>query len=252
MTGAGGLTEDGFLGGRLRVLQPKVGFRSSADAVLLAAAVPARPGDAVLEIGCGAGVAALCLLARVPSAAVTGLELQPDYAALARQNALRNGLALEVVEGDLTAMPAALRGRSFDHVMMNPPYLRAGGGTAATDPGRDAALRERAPLAAWIAAGLRRLRPGGTLTLIQSAARLGDILAACGTGTVTILPVQPRRGRPAGRVIVAVRKGRRGDLRILAPLVLHRGESHEGDRDSHSAEAEAILRAAAPLPVADR
>jgi len=252
MTAEGRLTDDAFLGGRLAILQPERGFRASADAVLLAAAVPARDGETALEIGCGAGVAALCLIARVPGVRVAGLEVQPGYAALARRNAARNGLSLEVHEGDLAAMPAALRAAAFDHVLMNPPYFRPGHGTAAADAGRETALREQAPLAAWIGAGLRRLRPGGTLTVIQSADRLADILAACGTGTVTILPVQPREGRPASRVIVAVRKGGRGALRLLAPLVLHAGAAHDGDRDSYGPEATAILRGGAPLPVAGR
>ena len=114
--------EDGFLGGRLRIAQPVRGYRAGADAVMLAAACPARPGESVLELGCGAGVALLCLGARVPGLALTGLELQPAYAALARRNAAANGIAARVAEGDLAHMPALLRGESFDHVIANPPY----------------------------------------------------------------------------------------------------------------------------------
>lgn len=125
------LSDDGFLGGRLRLLQPKAGYRAATDPVLLAAAVPARAGENALELGCGAGAAALCLAARVPGLAVTGLERQPAYAALARENAARNGLALTVIEGDLAHLPAALRERSFDHVLANPPYYPAGGAGSA-------------------------------------------------------------------------------------------------------------------------
>ena len=115
------LTTDAFLGGRLAIRQPKAGYRAGIDPVRLAAAVPARSGETVLELGCGAGVAALCLGRRVPGLALAGIERQGDYAVLARENAAANGIAFEVVEGDLARMPASLRARSFDHVIANPP-----------------------------------------------------------------------------------------------------------------------------------
>ena len=242
------LTRDGFLGGRLAILQPREGYRAATDPVLLAAAVPARAGQSVLELGCGAGVAALCLLWRVPGAAATGVERQAAYAALARRNADLNGLPLAVEEADLTRLPPALRARDFDHVLANPPYFPAGGGTPARDPGREAAQREETPLDLWCDAGLRRLRPGGSFTLIQLAERLPELLRALsGRGSVCVLPVVPRAGRPAGRVIVQVVKGGRAPFRLLSPLVVHAGEFHRADADDYSPEARAILRDGAPL-----
>lgn len=243
------LTEDGFLNGRLRIAQPKGGYRAAMDPVLLAAAVPAKPGESVLELGCGAGVASLCLGARVAGLRLTGLELQAAYAALARRNADRNGLSFEVVEGDLQAVPAVLRAQSFDHVIANPPYYPAGGGTAAADPGRETALREATPLAVWMAAGLRRLRPGGWLTVIQSADRLPDLLGALGpgAGSIVILPIAARPGRPAGRILLRTRKGGRTPFRMLAPLILHEGAGHLADGDDHTEAARAVLRDGAAL-----
>lgn len=243
------LTCDGFLGGRLRIWQPRHGYRAAADPVLLAATVPARPGEAVLELGCGAGVASLCLGLRVPGLRLAGIELQPAYAALARRNAAENGIVFDVFEGDLARLPAALRAQDVDHVMANPPFFPAGGGTGARDAGREVAQREATPLAAWIDAGLRRLRPGGRITLIQIAERLPDLLAplAGRAGDITVLPVAAREGRAAGRVIVQARKGGRGPFRLLAPLVLHAGVCHERDGDDHTDAARAILRDGAPL-----
>lgn len=245
------LSEDAFLGGRLSVLQPRRGFRAATDAVLLAAAVPARAGQAVLELGCGAGVASLCLGARVPDLALTGLELQPAYAALARANAARNDQPLTVIEGDVAVPPAVLRACVFDHVLCNPPWYRPGGGTAASDSGRERALREAAPLAVWIDCAARRLRSGGRLTLIHEAARLPDVLAACDArlGSLVVLPLTPRAGRPARRVIVAARKGGRAAFRLLAPLVLHAGSAHGRDGEGFAPEVEAVLRDAVPLSV---
>jgi tRNA1(Val) A37 N6-methylase TrmN6 len=242
------LTDDGFLGGRLRILQPRMGYRAATDPVLLAAATGAQPGQNVLELGCGAGVASLCLAARVPGVVLAGLERQPAYAALARENAARNGVTLEVVEGDLADMPQALR-RTFDHVIANPPYFGAGLGTPARDPGREAALREETPLAVWIDAATRRLAPGGWLSVIHEAARLPDLLAATDgrLGSTALLPLIPRAGRPAMRILLRARKGGRGAFRLLAPLVLHDGPAHDGDRDSFTPELRAVLRDAAPL-----
>mgnify|MGYP002622056061 CR=1 FL=1 len=246
--GGGDVTDDGFLGGRLRILQPRGGYRAGIDPVLLAAAVPARPGESVLDLGCGVGTAALCLGWRVAELALSGLELQPDYAALARQNAARNGIAFGVHEGDLGQMPPALR-RAFDHVIANPPYFAHQGGTPARDAGRETALREATPIALWMASAGRRLRPGGHLTLVQLAERLPDVLAALGPGfgSVVVLPVVPRADRPATRILLRARKGGRGAFRLLSPLVLHEGPAHDGDRESFRPEVSAVLRDGAAL-----
>lgn len=248
----GDLTRDAFLGGRLSILQPRHGYRAATDPVLLAAAVPARPGQSVLELGCGAGVALLCLAKRVPPGLrLVALELQPDYAALARRNAAENGVEVQVLEGDVAAPPRALRGQAFDHVLANPPWYPPGGGTQAADAGRETALREAAavPLAAWVDCAVRRLRPGGRLTIIQQTARLAGLLAALDRrmGSVALRPLSARPGREAGRILLQARKGGRGALRLLAPLVLHAGSHHLRDGEGFSPEADAILRAAAAL-----
>lgn len=242
-----GLTCDALLGGRLRLWQPRAGYRAATDPILLAAAVPARAGEAVLELGCGAGAALLALGLRVPGLNLTGVELQPEYADLARRNAAGNGLAATIHQADLTALPPELR-RPFDRVLMNPPFFDPAA-PGALDAGRDTAQREATPLAAWLEAGLRRLAPGGWLTVIHRAERLPGILAALAgpAGDFAVRPLAPRAGRPAGRVIVQARKGARGPFRLLAPLVLHDGPAHPGDRDHFTAEARAILRDGAPL-----
>lgn len=236
------LRRDGFLGGRLLIAQPAAGYRAGADAVMLAAACPAQGAETVLELGCGAGAALLCLGAREPGLALTGLELQPDYAALAQANACENGVAARILCGDLARMPPDLRAESFDHVIANPPYFTTG--SVSPDAGRGVARHEDQPLSHWIEAGLRRLRPGGWLTLIQRAERLGTILATLGapTGEITILPICARPGREAGRVIVMARKGAKSPMRLLYPFVMHEKPSHLMDAEDLTQAAREILR----------
>jgi tRNA1(Val) A37 N6-methylase TrmN6 len=247
------LTRDAFLGGRLSLLQPREGYRAGTDPVLLAAFVPARAGENVLDLGCGAGTAALCLAARVPGLELHGLELQPAYAALARRNALDNGITLHVHEGDLRAMPKDLRALAFDHVLTNPPFHSAA--TPSRDAGRAVAHHEGgAGLADWIVAGLRRLRPGGTLSLVQRIDRLPEALAALAgrAGAVEVLPLAARAGRPAGRFLLRARKGSRRPFVLHAPLVLHEGPAHARDGDDYAPAARAVLRDLAALqPAAD-
>ena len=242
------LTDDAFLGGRLRLWQPARGYRAATDPVLLAAACPARAGETVLDLGCGAGAAALCLAARVPGVMLTGLEVQPAYADLARRNAARNNIAMTVETGDLRQMPPALR-RDFDHVISNPPYYPPGGSPSPL-AGRALAMQvDQVPLGDWVQAAARRLRPGGWLTMIAGADALPDLLGALAPklGSATVLPLAPRAGRPPGRVLLRARKGGRAPFRLLSPFVLHGGDRHEGDREAYTPEANAVLRDAGNL-----
>ena len=250
---SGALTDDGFLNGRLQMLQPRHGYRAATDPVFLAAAIGAKTGETVLELGTGVGVALGCLLARVEVAA-TGVELQPDYADLARQNMARNGLAGEIITGDIADMPPDLRAQSFDHVMMNPPFYPSARHSAPQNAGKSAAFLEGDfGLKHWIEAGLKRLKPLGWLTIIHRAERLATILTALEkTGDIRILPLASRAGRPAGRVLVRARKGSAGPLCLFPPLVLHTGESHAQDGDDFSPAARAILRDGNALAMSGR
>jgi len=241
------LTRDAFLDGRVQAWQPRAGYRAATDPVLLAAAVPARAGQNVLELGCGVGVASLCLAARVPGLEMTGVEVQAEYAALARRNAAENGVALQVLKADLEALPSDLRARRFDHVIANPPYY-APQGPAAQNVGRDKALREDTPLSVWIDTALRRARDGGQITLIHLAERLPDLLAGfAGRASCHVLPLAARAQRPARRVIVQARKGARAPFVLLPPLVIHQGDKHLGDGDDFTDAARALLRDCAAL-----
>ncbi|WP_240782368.1 tRNA1(Val) (adenine(37)-N6)-methyltransferase [Roseococcus sp. SYP-B2431] len=228
------MTEDGLLGGRVRLLQPRQGFRAAIDPVLLAAFVPARSGEAVLEIGCGTGAAFLCLAARARGVTVTAIERDPELAALALRNAALNGAEATILAEDCCALPTL---PPMHHAMANPPYWTAG--TASPHAGRRQAAHEDVPLSAWIAALTRPLRHKGTVSLVLPAARLAEAAAGfrdAGCGAVRLLPLWPRAGAPAKRVLLQARKGGRGADEMLPGLVLHEADG------SLTSEAENVLR----------
>ncbi len=242
------VTRDAFLGGRVHLYQPLRGYRAGVDPVLLAASVSARAGETVLDLGCGAGAISLCLQARIPGLRLTGFEAQPAYAALARRAAQEAGVAFDVIEGDVSAPPAALRHLSFNHVVTNPPYFLENSSTVSPDPGRAQANAETVPLADWIDLAARRLHPGGWLWMVQRADRLLDVAVALEGrfGSVSVRPVVPRSGRDASLVLVRARKGGRAAMRLMSPLVLHSGDVHR-DGGDYTPQVAALLRDAAPL-----
>ncbi|MGK9171177.1 methyltransferase [Inquilinus limosus] len=235
--------EDRLLGGRVRLLQPRDGYRAAIDPVLLAAAVPAGPGERVVDLGCGVGAALLCLAARCPEVSVTGVERDPGLASLARDNLELNGLAgrAAIVEGSV-ADPVP--GAPFDRAMMNPPFLPPGRGRASGHPVKAAANVEGGlDLAGWVAAAARALKPRGWLTLIHRADRIDEICAALrpAFGSLTLFPLWPRAGEAARRVLVQARRGGRSPAVLAAGLVLHEADG------SFTTAAQAVLRDATPL-----
>jgi len=238
VTDAAAVTQDALLGGRVLLTQPLRGFRAGSDAGLLAAAVPAWPGQRVLDLGCGTGPALLCLAARVPGLDLHGLDLQPDLVALAQANMAANGFAATITAGDVRALPSGLAG--FDHVLANPPYFRIDRHHASPRADRATARTEgEASLADWCRAAIAATRPGGTVTIIQRADRLDELLAVL--PAVTVLPLAAQPGAAPKRVIVRSAIGASAPPVRLPPMVLHRPDG------PYNEATEAILRHAAPL-----
>ncbi|MGJ5618257.1 tRNA1(Val) (adenine(37)-N6)-methyltransferase [Sulfitobacter sp. MF3-043] len=240
------LTHDAFLGGQLHLFQPRHGYRAGVDAVLLAACVQAEAGQSVLELGCGVGAAILCLNARIPGLALTGVEVLPQNAALARRN---GGAALEVVTADLADMPLHVRQRQFDHVLANPPYFDRAASVSSDDPTREAAHGEHTPLHKWVKIAGKRLAPKGRAYFIHRAERLPDLIRAlpADLGSVEVLPLAPRKGRRAELIILRARKNGRAAFRLLNTFVMHQGAAHGEDGDAYVPALRAVLRDGAAL-----
>jgi tRNA1(Val) A37 N6-methylase TrmN6 len=240
------LTEDGFLGGRLRILQPEKGYRAGIDAVFLSATIPCAAGESVYEAGIGTGVAALCLLSRCPAAHVTGIEIAARYAMLCEENAKRNGFGAslrvihadlkEALRKDLASMPPH---GSFNHAFANPPYFEDGKGTVSPH-----LLKAQAhvfgpdDLDLWVRVLHTMVTLRGTATFVHRPESLGKLLQVMEDrfGDLRIAPLYAREGTAASRVIVQGVKGSKAPMQLLPGLVLHDHSSQ------FTAEAEAILR----------
>jgi tRNA1(Val) A37 N6-methylase TrmN6 len=243
---AGPTSTDEFLGGRIQIVQPKRGHRAGSDAVFLAAAVPAHEGERILDAGAGVGAAGLCLLARVPGAHVTAAEIDEELCALAAINAAHNGFAarFEAINADVTARgkrleALGLKRESYQQVIANPPFYAEGKVRPAPDKGRAAAhVMRQEDLAAWVRFLAAMAAPGAIVTVIHRSEHLGELLDLLRSrfGGLVVLPLFPKPGEPAARIIVQGRKGSRAGLSLLPGLVLHEA----GGRYTETAEA--VLR----------
>jgi tRNA1(Val) A37 N6-methylase TrmN6 len=227
-----------FLNGRVIVRQPESGFRAGLDAVMLAAAVP--EGASALELGAGAGTASLCLAARFSATTITGIEIDPELVRIANDNAAANRMQDRVrfSAANIFALPLEFK-REYDCVLINPPFH--GDGQSSPDPNRARALMDEGALTDWLVAGLKRTVSGGTLTVILRADRLNEALAALPLTGVRVLPLWPKLGEPARRVLIQVRKGSGTAFSLLAGITLH------DNSGTYTPEADAILRGEAAL-----
>lgn len=241
-----GISRSTLHGARVPLDQPVRGYRAGLDAVLLAAALDLRDGAQACEFGCGAGAALLCAARLNAGAKFTAFEQDADMAALAASNATLNAFQhrIGIETGDALALAGTDR---FDAVFFNPPFFDDQSALRPPSSEKRGAWISEAPLEDWIRAGLKSLRVKGQLVLIHRADRLGDILAALQgrAGSAGVLPVHPRAGDPAKRVIVRAVKGSKGPLRVLPGLIVH---GAGGER--FTAQASAIFAGEARLDLA--
>ena len=223
------VTEDAFLGGALRLRQLKSGHRAGHDAMLLAAATPARPGNRVADLGAGVGAAGLAVARRVGDIDLVLVEIDADLAGLARSNAASNALAADVIVLDVEASAAAfaaagLSPDSIDVVLMNPPFNDSTRHRISPDKARGIAhVATATTLANWVHAARRILKSKGWLTLIWRADGIAAVLAALdhGFGSLEILPVHGDVKGPANRILVRAAKGGGAPTQIHPALMLN-------------------------------
>jgi tRNA1(Val) A37 N6-methylase TrmN6 len=251
---SGAFTEDAFLGGQLRLRQPGSGHRAGHDAVLLAAATAAQPGDRVVDFGAGVGAAGLAVARRVGGIELVLVEIDAALARLARDNAGANAIAAETVVLDVTASAEALAAAglapdSADVVLMNPPFNDPARHRASPDMAREVAhVATAATLERWVHAARRTLKSGGALTLIWRADGVAEVLAALdrGFGSLAILPVHGDPAVPAIRILVRAIKGGKAPTRIHAALMLNDESGVPNKRVQEILAGKGVLPLASP------
>ena len=247
-------TQDAFLGGKLHLRQPKSGHRAGHDAMLLAAATPARSGDRVVEFGAGVGAAGLAVAKRVAGIKLVLVEIDKGLAELARGNAISNAIAADLIVLDVTSGPGAfetagLSVDSADVVLMNPPFNDPARHRASPDRGREVAhVATAATLESWVHAGRRILKSGGVLSLIWRADGLAEVLAALdrGFGSLKILPVHGDAATPAIRVLIRAIKGGKAPTQLHAALMLNDETAKPNRRVQEILAGKGILPLAVP------
>ncbi|MEL6662350.1 MAG: methyltransferase [Pseudomonadota bacterium] len=224
MTSALEVTHDTVFQGRVKLVQPKKGLRATTDSLLLAASLPEKPGGHFLEFGTGCGGALLPAAWRIGAARFTGVEIEAHLAELATAGAAANGFEdrVDIINAEASEWAKAHENQ-FDAVFSNPPFF-APGQISPPGEGRSSAYLASVPLEDWLKAMVFAAKPRAPIIVLHRAAELARLLAPLDRwgGEITVLPIHPRRGQAANRVLVRMRKGlKRGDVRLLPGLVVH-------------------------------
>ncbi len=238
------------LGKRLALYQAPEGFRTSMDSVMLAAACPANKDDNILDLGCGVGSAGFCVLTRLGDTRLTGIDIQDDHVALAVKNAQTNGMEerAQFLQGNVKDLELEER---FDHVIFNPPYKESGAHISSPSVSKAKAIghtENEVDLKTWISCAHRHIRGQGSLTIIHEASQLDTLIHSLfgreggrRFGNIEIIPLYPKVGKAAKRVIVRAYKHKKSKSILHAGLILH------NENGNYTKEADHVLREAASL-----
>ena len=252
-TGVNGKDEetlDAVLGGRLRIIQKKSGYRFSIDALLLAHFVALKEGEECIDLGTGSGVVALILACRRSRGRILGIDIQEELVAMARRSVELNGLAgcIEIRRGDLRHPGSLFAPASFDVAVFNPPYRRLRSGRTNPDRGKALARHEITGTAGdFLAAADLALKPGGRAYAVYPARRMVELISRMRAARIEPKLLRIVHSRPGGRgelLLVEGVKGGREQLTVLTPLFIY------GEGSEYSAEAAAIFRDLAAFPAA--
>jgi tRNA1Val (adenine37-N6)-methyltransferase len=226
------ITHDTLLRGRVKLFQPRRGFRSSLDPVLLAGFV-APPFGHFLDIGCASGALSFLLLAKDSAARGGGVEIQPRLAALAGQGAEANGFAdrFRVVTEDVRAQ-GAVAAQAFDLVATNPPFRPVGEGVPSPLSEKAWANHEvTLALREWLDVSAAALHPDGRLATIFPFDRLEELrreLHAHGFAIKREREVVPREGEAPNRILVEAAHSA-VQARLEPALVVHAGQGYSAE-----------------------
>ncbi len=210
-------------------------FRLGTDTVLLASFAKTGGAKRGIDLGCASGALGLLLLCRSDKLHMSGLEILPEAAELARANMAANGLETrsDIICGDIREHRRLFRSGSFDLVLSNPPYFPVERGYQSPDADRAGARGEAlCSMDDICAAAAFLLRTGGSFFIVHKPERLSE-LCCC----MTKHGLEPKRlrmvchkaGSAPNLVLLEGRRGGRPGLKVEPCLVIRNSDDSESD-----------------------
>ena len=240
-------TKDSFLGGGIRIWQPKKGYRAGIDPILLAASVNVSAGQKVLDLGCGVGTASFAIGYRVKNVELYGIEIQKVFADLADLNSKENGIELQVECSNISNLSYNITSKNFDHVIANPPYFDRKSSVRGINLSKEKSFGDTLPISEWLKVAAKRAKPKGFVHFIVRSDRLMEIFTNMpnSLGSLVITPVISRKNENAKLTILHAKKNGRAGFIISSPIVLHPQKSDV--REKYIPEVDKVLRNGASL-----
>ena len=240
-------TKDSFLGGGIRIWQPKKGYRAGIDPILLAASVNVSAGQKVLDLGCGVGTASFAIGYRVKNVELHGIEIQKAFVDLADLNSKENGIEFQVECTNISDLSSNITSKNFDHVIANPPYFDRKSSVRGINVYKEKSFGDTGPISEWLKVAAKRAKPKGFVHFIVRSDRLMEIFTNMpnSLGSLVITPVISRKNENAKLTILHAKKNGRAGFIISSPIVLHPLKSDS--REKYVPEVDKVLRNGASL-----
>jgi tRNA1(Val) A37 N6-methylase TrmN6 len=228
-------TEDRILGGHIKLMQPRKGYRVAIDPVILAYFVNVKPLQEILDVGCGVGTISLILKKKEKFAKITAIDVDEEMCLLFQQNYQMNLLDIEIKNVGIEHIQkdVSMKNKLFDHVVTNPPFFEQK--SSRISESKKLSNFETISLVNWISYCINQLKSNGIFSIIHNASRIDDILYALRNvaGSVSITPIFPKRNCEANRIVVQAKKFSRSAIKICAGVIVHNddGSYSESMRD---------------------
>ena len=206
------------------------GIRFGTDSLLLASFCPKSAKCA--DLGAGSGVIGLLLLACGKAKHVTGVEISPEYARLANENAASNGFesAYTCVNADISNIRSAFAAGECGLCVSNPPYLPAKSGIENPSGLKHAAFHETtADIDVFCAAASYIIKFGGSFCCVyrpEYTERLVSGARKNGMALKRLRFVHPDIASPASLLLAEFRKGGKNGARVMPPLIVYADAAH--------------------------
>ena len=240
-------TKDSFLGGGIRIWQPKKGYRAGIDPILLAASVNVSAGQKVLDLGCGVGTASFAIGYRVKNVELYGIEIQKVFADLANLNSKENGIELQIECTNISNLSSNITSKNFDHVIANPPYFDRKFSVSGMNFSKEKSFGDTCTISEWLKVAAKRAKPKGFVHFIVRSDRLMEIFTNMpnSLGSLVITPIISRKNQNAKLTILHAKKNGRAGFIISSPIILHPLKSDS--RKKYVPKVDKVLRNGASL-----